>query len=267
MGPLIGDVTVNGQRIPAEAIAAEAQMHPAPAGKPGHAWRAAARALALRAVMLERARALGLGAEPTELAPGRIETEEEALIRALVEAEVRPAPVSEEALHAAHAAHPGRYRSPDLYEVSHILIAAAPGDETARAAARKGAVAMIADLSTRPEAFETLARERSDCPSGREGGRLGQLLARDLVPEFAATLPGLTPGAIAIDPVETRHGLHVLRLDAKAEGRPLPYEAVAPRLRLAAEKVAWAKAAQAYAKRLLAAANIESPAPLLTLPN
>lgn len=263
MGPLIGDVTVNGQRIPAEAIAAEAQMHPAPAGKPGLAWRAAARALALRALMLERARALGLRAEPAETSPGRVETGDEALIRALVEAEVRPAPVSEDALRAAHAAHPGRYRSPDLYEVSHILIAAEPGDAPARAAARKGAEAMIADLSTRPEAFEALARERSDCPSGREGGRLGQHLARDFVPEFAAALSGLTPGTIAPEPVETRHGLHVLRLDAKAEGRPLPYEAAAPRLRLAAEKAAWARAAQAYAESLLQGARIEGPAQIV----
>ena len=49
MKPLLTDVTVNGEVIPAALIAAEAQNHPAPPGKPGLAWRAAAEALAVRA--------------------------------------------------------------------------------------------------------------------------------------------------------------------------------------------------------------------------
>ena len=45
-GPLQPDVVVNAERIPARLIAAEVQNHAAPPGKPGYAWRAAARALA-----------------------------------------------------------------------------------------------------------------------------------------------------------------------------------------------------------------------------
>ena len=55
MKPLLPPVTVNGVTISPERIAAEAQNHPAPKGKPGLAWKAAARALALRPV--ERGRA------------------------------------------------------------------------------------------------------------------------------------------------------------------------------------------------------------------
>ena len=50
MGPLLQDITVNGEVIPAAAIAAEAQMHAAPKDKPGIAWRAAGRALTVRAL-------------------------------------------------------------------------------------------------------------------------------------------------------------------------------------------------------------------------
>ena len=46
MKPLLPPVTVNGVTISPERIAAEAQNHPAPKGKPGLAWKAAARALA-----------------------------------------------------------------------------------------------------------------------------------------------------------------------------------------------------------------------------
>ncbi|HMO08944.1 MAG TPA: peptidase, partial [Paracoccaceae bacterium] len=47
---LLNDISVNGRVIPAATIATEAQNHPAPRGKPGHAWQAAARALALREI-------------------------------------------------------------------------------------------------------------------------------------------------------------------------------------------------------------------------
>ena len=40
--PLFPEITVNGTVLSAAAIAAEAQNHPAPAGKPGLAWRRAA---------------------------------------------------------------------------------------------------------------------------------------------------------------------------------------------------------------------------------
>ena len=44
MKTLLPPVTVNGVAIDPALIAAEAQNHPAPKGKPGFAWRAAARA-------------------------------------------------------------------------------------------------------------------------------------------------------------------------------------------------------------------------------
>ena len=60
--PLLPPIFVNGVEIPAAAIAAEAQNHPAPPGKPGLAWRAAAQALALREACLQAARAEGVQA-------------------------------------------------------------------------------------------------------------------------------------------------------------------------------------------------------------
>ena len=40
--PLFPDIVVNGVTLDADDIAAEAQNHPAPRGKPGIAWRKAA---------------------------------------------------------------------------------------------------------------------------------------------------------------------------------------------------------------------------------
>lgn len=255
--PLLPPVIVNGREIPADRIAAEAQNHPAPKGKPGLAWRAAARALALRDLMLEAARARGLHPAPRELEPGRIETADEALIRQLLETVVTPEPVDDAALRAAYEAAPGRFRAPALYEAAHILIPAIFGDGSARARARALAERLITELAGHPDRFAVLAREHSACASRDCGGRLGQITAADVVPEFATVLARLAEGEMAPAPVESRFGVHVIRLDARAEGAVLPFASVAPRLRAAAEKAAWVRAARAFADRLVADARID----------
>lgn len=250
------DVIVNGEVIPAAAVAAEAQNHPAPKGKPGLAWRAAARALAVRALLLQEARSLGLTPAPRAFGDGRRETDEEALIRAVLAERVTPEPVDEAAVAAAYAADPARFRGPALYEAAHILIAAAPGDPEARNRARAQAQALIDRLAADPGAFDRLAAEHSGCPSRTEGGRLGQIASGDTVPEFEAALAVIAEGTVAVAPVETRYGLHVVRLDARAEGRPVPFAAVRPRLRESLEKAAWTRAARAFTAALASRATL-----------
>jgi peptidyl-prolyl cis-trans isomerase C len=254
--PTLSSVTVNGRVIPAAAIAAEAQNHPAAKGKPGAPWKAAARALVLRELLLQEAAARGLTAAPQEVAPGLTETADEALIRALLELAVIPDPVEEARLRAVFDAEPDRFRAPPLWEAAHILIPAVPTDAAARKGARAIARGLIDELRAQPGRFAALAAEHSACDSRAAGGYLGQIAPGDTVPEFEAVLRKLPQGMIAPEPVETRYGFHVVRLDARAEGAALPYEAVAPRLRLAAEKAAWARAARAYAAALLARAEV-----------
>jgi peptidyl-prolyl cis-trans isomerase C len=252
--PLLPEITVNGETIPAEAIAAEAQNHHAPKGKPGLAWRAAARALAIRALLLQEARRRGLSAAPRELEPGRVETEDEALIRQVLEAAIEPESADEDDLRAAYDAQPDRFRAPALYEAAHILIAAP--DPAARDAARAKAEAILDALRASPAAFDRLAAEESACPSRVNGGRLGQLAAGDTVPEFEAALATLPEGGLTEAPVESRYGFHVIRLDARAAGAVLPFETVRPRLREAHAKAAWTRAARAFAQRLLDEATL-----------
>lgn len=254
--PLLPPVVVNGITIPAERIADEAQNHPAPKNKPGLAWKAAARALALRELMLQEARARGLAPDPIELAPGKWETEDEALIRQLLEAEIRPTPVDEARLRAIYDAHPERFRSPSLYQVSHILITA-PKDGPARDLAREQAENVLKQIRANPRSFGALAREFSACESRQNDGMLGQIGPGDTVPEFEAALKLMEEGAISETPVETRYGFHLIRLDAHAEGRILPFEAVLPHLHEAQEKAEWVRASREFAERLAAAADVE----------
>ena len=256
MKPLLPPITVNGTTIPAERIAAEAQNHPAPKGKPGHAWQAAARALALRELMLQAAQARGITPAPIEVAPGQVETDEESLIRQLMDAEVTPAPVDEAALRQRYDAAPDRFRSPTLYEAAHILIPVRPDDLAGKAQAKEQAEKLLEQVLARPDSFADLARRYSACSSRDAGGLLGQLTSGDTVPEFEAALEQLDEGRIAPAPVATRFGFHIIRLDARARGSVLPFDAVLPRLREAEQKAAWVRAARAFSERLIEDADV-----------
>ena len=69
--PSFGEVRVNGVEIEPEAIAQEIQHHPAEDAET--AWREAARALAIRELLLQEARRLGIEAESEADEAGRIE--------------------------------------------------------------------------------------------------------------------------------------------------------------------------------------------------
>lgn len=253
--PLFPEVRVNDTVIPAEQIAAEAQNHAAPAGKPGLAWRKAAQALAIRALLLEEAARRSIPAEPRELSPGRVETAEEARIRALLDTAVTPEPVTDEAVRAAWEAAPGRFRAPPLWEVSHILCACGPEDAAGCDTARRRAEALAAHECGDARAFAALAGRESDCPSRAQGGALGQIRPGDVDPAIEAALRGMSPGEVSA-PVRSRHGWHVLRLAAAAPGAPLPYEIARPRIAEALEKAAWAHAARALIATLAKEARI-----------
>ncbi len=123
-----------------------------------------------------------------------------------------------------------RFRTPDLFAVSHILIAAAPDDAVGRDAARRSADTLLAELRTSPERFESFAKSHSACPSREIGGALGQIGPGQTVPEFEKALPTIAVGSIGVDPVETRYGFHIIRVERRDAGRQLAFEIVRDRI-------------------------------------
>lgn len=217
-------ISVNGVVIPRAAIAREAQNHPAP--KPIEAWLAAARALVVRELLLQEARRLGIAPSPIADADGRRDTDEEALVRAVVEREVVTPRADEAACRRYYDMNRQRFRTPALCEARHILLAAAPGDRAARETTRKRAELIIAALRQEPSAFGDMAKAESACPSGKTGGNLGQIGPGQTVPEFEQALASLPVGEIAPAPIESRYGFHIVALDRRIEGRALPFEMV-----------------------------------------
>lgn len=251
-------IVVDGVEIPEALIAQEAQNHPG--GSAADAWKAAGHALAVRALLLARARELGMEAEPEIDADGREETADEAQIRALLDRELQVAAPTDAECRRVYEADSRRFRTPPLYEASHILIEARGGDEAAVAAARSAAIRLIETLEREACTFAELAADYSDCPSAKVGGSLGQLRGGDLVPELEDVLMALQSGEIAPEPVLSRFGWHVLKLDRRIDGRELPFELVADRIRLHLESRAWAAAAARYAAGLAADARAKGVA-------
>ncbi|MBI2720339.1 MAG: peptidyl-prolyl cis-trans isomerase [Rhizobiales bacterium] len=228
VAPKPNAVTINSIEIPRAEIARETQNHPAKS--PIEAWKAAARALAIRELLLQEARRLDIVAHPMSDDEGRRETEEEALVRLVIEREVITPKAGVEDCRRYYAQNLRRFRSPAIFEASHILLIAPSGDRKARAAARGQADLVIAKLQANPAAFATLARQYSACPSREVGGNLGQIGPGQTVPEFEQALGTLAVGVIHGEPIESRYGFHIVRLDRREDGCQLPFELVQPRI-------------------------------------
>lgn len=220
-------VSVNGAIIPHDAISREAQNHPAPT--PIAAWTAAARALAVRELLVQEARARGIEASPLSDEAGRRETDEEALIRSLMETCVKTLLPDENACRRYYEQNAARFRSPDIFECSHILIAARRDQAAAFEAARARAAAIRARLLDDPSAFADMAAAHSDCPSRATGGNLGQVTSGMTTPEFERVLLGLKVGEIS-PLVETRYGFHIILLARRLAGGLLPFAAIRPQI-------------------------------------
>ena len=220
-------VSVNGVVISRAAISRETQNHPA--SKPIEAWLAAARALVIRELLLQEAKRLAIVPQPIEDAEGRCETDDEALIRMVIAREVVTPEADEAACRRYYEMNLRRFRSPDLFEARHILIAANPSDPAARQAARKRAEVIATALRSDPSAFAAMALAESVCPSGKTGGNLGQIGPGQTVPEFEKALATLQVGEIS-EPIETRYGFHIVMLERRIIGRDLPFGMVSSRI-------------------------------------
>jgi len=248
-------VSVNGVTIARDAIQREMQHHPA--AKPIAAWQQAARALVIRELLLQRAQIIGMTPQPVSDIEGRRETDDEALMRGLVEREVAVPEPDEETCRRFYAKNMARFRSPDIFEASHILLAALPSDQEAYARARADAEAVLATLRDNPQSFAALAQAYSRCSSAAQGGNLGQLTQGQTTPEFEQALVALSPGEVSAEPVATRYGFHIIRLERKHEGRTLPYEVVAERIADYLRESVRRRADAQYIARLVSAAHIE----------
>lgn len=248
------EISVNGVVIPRAEIARELQNHSAKT--PVEAFHAAARALVVRELLLAEAARLGIAAAALDDGEGRRETDEEALIRALIEQEVTVPKADDATCRRYYEQNRRSFHTGDLFEAAHILFPAAPDDAAGRTDARAAAEAALAVLRAGTAGFEELARAHSACPSREVGGSLGQIGPGQTVPEFESALAGITPGDPLPVPVESRYGIHLVRVAHRIAGRELPFEMVARRIAERLEATTYTIAVRQYLSLLAGRADI-----------
>jgi peptidyl-prolyl cis-trans isomerase C len=179
-------------------------------------------AAAARELLRQQAVASGL------VADGAPQNDADTAIERLLEREVAVPEPGEAECRRFYDAHPALFSAGELAAVRHILFQVTPG--TPVGALRAKAEGVLSELLERPERFEALARECSNCPSSRHGGNLGQLERGESAPEFEAALFGGAWTGVHAQLVKTRFGFHILAVDRRAPGKRAPFEAVRERV-------------------------------------
>lgn len=241
-------ISVNAVPITAQAIAQELQYHPAPSRE--EAVYMASRALVIRELLQQRIVELGVSLEI-----GAGENEEEAATRLLLEREVQVPEYDEASCLRYYENNRERFHSAPLLAVRHILLECAPDDAEARGLALEQAEILCDRLKDFPEQFAELAVKYSACPSKAQGGSLGQISKGQTVPELERQLFTLATG-VAGKALESRYGWHVVCVDQRIDGMPLPYEAVSTAIGTLLQQGVWQKALVQYLQTLIGAADI-----------
>lgn len=253
--PTFSEVRVNGVEITPEAIAQEIQHHPAPDAET--AWTEAARALAVRELLLQEARSLGLAAESERDEAGRSESDDDALVRSLLEQAVAAAEPGEQECRRFYDAYQERFRTPDLFEAAHILIEPEMDDEAGWAAAERRARELANQVGDDAIAFAAAARAHSGCASAQQDGSLGQIRRGELVEPIQRGLEALRDGETGRDPVRSRFGWHVLRLQRRIPGRTIPFEMAREKIADTLEARSWSVESARYVAGLAARGSVE----------
>ncbi|MBA1148931.1 peptidylprolyl isomerase [Ectothiorhodospiraceae bacterium WFHF3C12] len=89
---------------------------------------------------------------------------------------------------------------------------------------------LIAELQGGAD-FAALAQEHSTGPTGEKGGDLGWFAPDQMVPPFAEATRALEKGGITEEPVKTRFGWHVIKLEDVRDAQPPALAEVEDQLR------------------------------------
>ena len=131
--------------------------------------------------------------------------------------------------------NPDQFQGQETVSASHILV---DSEEQANE--------LMAKIQSGETAFEDCAKECSSCPSGQNGGNLGEFGHGQMVPEFDEACFSMEVGELR-GPVKTQFGYHIIRLDSKKAAEPLKLADVHDAIR---EHLLTEKRRQAYQSKV-----------------
>ena len=123
--------------------------------------------------------------------------------------------VTDEECRDFYEKNPQHFNKGESVRAKHILV------ET-----EEKSLELLEAITAGEMSFEDAAKTCSTCPSGQQGGDLGNFTRGQMVPEFDAAAFTAEVGHI-VGPVKTQFGYHLIRVEEKNESAATPYEQVA----------------------------------------
>jgi len=171
------------------------------------------------ALLAQQAEQEGLGNDPEVVAEMQ-NTRRLVLARAMIQKMTAPGSVPEADLKKAYEDKYGNGKGGKTeLKASHILVKT-----------EKEARDIIKQLDNGGD-FAKLAKEHSIGPTGKKGGELGWFAPDQMVPVFAKAAQKLDKGSYTEEPVQTRFGWHVIKLEDTREAKAPTFDEVKDKLR------------------------------------
>lgn len=130
---------------------------------------------------------------------------------------------------------PENFQKPETVSAKHILV---DNEDACRAS--------LIVIQNGMKSFEEVAKETSTCPSGQEGGDLGEFGRGQMVKEFEDAAFEAEIGAV-IGPVKTQFGYHLIKVEAKNEARQFTFDEVKEQIK---KTLLQQKQQQAYTEKI-----------------
>ncbi len=141
------------------------------------------------------------------------------LIKSLFDKILNPITVSDTEIKEFYNKNLSNFASPAQIHAHHILV-----KEEA------DAKAIMEKLAKEPAKFEEIAKTSSICPSGSQGGDLGNFSEGQMVPEFENACKSAEIGKVT-GPVKTQFGYHIIRVDGRTPAGTMKLEDVQENIR------------------------------------
>ena len=234
-------VTVNGVELTDADIEREMDHHH-DARNPAHMATVSA---ILRRLMRTEAERLGIA---------RGDMDDDAVAQALLMQEAPVPDPDESSCRRHYDSRPDRFREGEWVEVEHILFQVTP--RVPLDALREIAQQTLALIKGDPSTFASHASALSNCPSGAGGGRLGRVFRGETAPEFERAVFATQAQGVMPQLVETRFGLHIVRVLDRCDGNRLPFDVVRADIARALSDAARDRAWKQYASLLIGRASI-----------
>ena len=143
--------------------------------------------------------------------------------------------VSDAEAEAVYKINPENFSKPETVSAKHILV---DSEDVCNE--------ILAQIQNGEKTFEDAAKESSTCPSGQQGGDLGEFGKGQMVKEFEEAAFAAEIGAI-VGPVQTQFGFHLIKVEAKSEAETLAFDVVKEQIK---KNLLQQKQQQAYTTKI-----------------